>query len=78
MFMTLQVSGPLNAPKISKTPVDPKMHLTIAFLGLTPQTHYNLAFLAYILKIFEIGRAAGKFESCPGNKTGPLNACYEN
>ena len=29
----LQVSGPLNAPKISKTPVNPKMHLTIAFLA---------------------------------------------
>ena len=58
----VQVSGPLNAPEISKLSVDPEMHLTNDFLAISPSIHCNLGFPGHISNNSENGGPAGKLQ----------------
>ena len=60
--MFLQVSGPLNAPEISKLSVDPEMHLTNDFLAISPSIHCNLGFPGHISNNSENGGSTGKLQ----------------
>ena len=75
---SVQVSGPLNAPEISKLSVDPEMHLTNDFLTISPSIHCNLGFLGHISNNSENGGPAGKLQDLHRKNSGPLNAPLEN
>ena len=72
------MSGPLNAPEISKLSVDLEMHLTNNFLTISPSMHCNLGFLGHISNNSENGGLAGKFQDLHRKNSGPLNAPLEN